>query len=86
MINNARIESDARSAQASEATPRADEFGEHDRQIIVGLESGSDGGYEEDSESPERLRRSESSGRGTRTRKESAAGFGFAYEVGDEKS
>jgi hypothetical protein len=81
MINNARVESDARSAQANETTPRADEFSEQDKQVMVGLESGSEGGYEDDSESPERLRGSDSSGLVTRTRKESVGGFGFAYET-----
>jgi hypothetical protein len=61
MINNARVESDARSAQANEATPRADGFSEHDKQIMAGLESGSEGGYEDDLESPERVRSFESS-------------------------
>jgi hypothetical protein len=85
MINNARVVSDARSAQANEVTPRADEFSEHDKQTMGGAESGSEGGYEEDSESPERLRSSESSiTSDTKTRKGSAAGFGFAYEHGGD--
>lgn len=87
MINSARVESDARSAQANEATPRADEFSEQDKQIMGGLDSDSEGGYEEDSESPERVRSSESSKRSDRkTRKDSGAVFGFAYELGGDNS
>jgi hypothetical protein len=84
MINNARVESDARSAQANEITPRADGFSEQDKQTIglgLNIESGSEGGYDDDIDSPERLKSSESSlTPDTRTRKGSAAGFGFAYE------
>jgi hypothetical protein len=87
MINSARVESDARSAQANEATPRADEFSEHDKQTLGGLESGSEGGYEEDSESPDRVRSSVSSRRSDKkTRKDSGASFGFDYELGGDNS
>lgn len=90
MISNARVESDARSAQANDTTPRADESIGQDKQNIglgLTLESGSEGGYEDDLDSPERLKSSESSiGLATKTRKGSAAGFGFAYEIRGDMS
>lgn len=89
MINNARVESDARSAHASEATPQAGESGEQDKQrTLQGLsvDSGSDGGYEEDIDSPDRLKSSNSiAATDTKARRESAAGLGFAYELRGKK-
>jgi hypothetical protein len=90
MINNARVESDARSAQANEATTRVDEFSEQEKQSMglgLALESGSEGGYEDDIDCPERLKSSESSiGRDKKSRKGSGLGFGFAYEAKGDRS